>query len=195
MSTGVYRQKLLNALLFFAQNIKHLNLTKLSKLLYFLDFNHFKQTGYPSIGLQYYAFQKGPVPKDLWLELREGNVPHDFNGKLALRPKTDDFAPNYKELEIRAIESPDMSVFTPREAKIMEDLALIYKNAKAWQMSEVSHLPRQPWDITIKEKGLNQPIDYLLAIDDKSIIGLDVAKVSLKEHFEVVRNLGIEPTE
>ena len=194
MQTSFYRQKLLNSVLFFAQNTKHLNLSKISKLLYFLDFMHFKQTGYPSIGLKYYTFRKGPVPKDFWLELIDGNVPDDFMGKFALIPRTDDFAPDYKELEIRATEPPDLSFFTPREVKIMKDLAFIYKDARAWQISDVSHLPRQPWDITVKGKGWNQPIDYLLAIDDKSKVSLDEARDSLKEHFEVVQNLGIEPT-
>jgi len=52
MQTNIYRKKLLNAVLFFAKNTKYVNLGKLSKLLYFLDFTHFKQTGYPSIGLE-----------------------------------------------------------------------------------------------------------------------------------------------
>ncbi|MCK4388165.1 MAG: SocA family protein [Dehalococcoidia bacterium] len=194
MPTNFYRQKLLNAVLFFARNTKHVNLTRLLKLLYFLDFTHFKQTGYPSIGLRYYTFRKGPVPWDFWSEIKDGNVPDDFNGKFAMIPKMDDFAPDYKEWEIRAIASPDLSFFTPRETKIMEDLAFIYKDARAWQMSDVSHLPKQPWDITVKEKGWSKPIDYLLAIDDKSKVSLDEARDSLKEHFEVVQNLGIKPT-
>ena len=194
MQINYYRRKLLNAVLYFAKNTKHVNLTKLSKLLYFLDFTHFKQTGYPSIGLEYYTFKRGPVPRDFWLEIRDGNVPDDFRGKFALIPRTDDFAPAYKELEIRAIKTPDLSVFTPRETKILEDLAFIYKDARAWQISEVSHLPKQPWDITIKRDGKNQPIDYLLAIDEKSEISLDEARDSFKEHFAVVHNFGIEPT-
>jgi len=194
MQINIYRKKLLNAILYFAKNTKHANLTKLSKLLYFLDFTHFKQMGYPSIGLEYYAFEKGPVPKDFWLEIRGGNVPDDFSGKFALIPKTDDFAPNYKELEIRAIETPDLSVFTPREKKILEELAFIYKEARAWQISEVTHLPKQPWDITVKNSGKNQIIDYLLAIDEESGVSLDEARDYLKEHFEVVQNFSIEPT-
>ncbi len=191
---NAYRNKLLNAVLFFAKNTKRLNLTKLSKLLYFLDFTHFKQTGYPSIGLEYYTFKRGPVPKDFWLEIRDGNMPDDFRGKFALIPRTDDFALTYKELEIRAIETPDLSVFTPREIKILEELAFTYKDAPAWQISEVTHLPKQPWDITRKKSGENKPIDYLDSIDETSEVSLDYATDSLKEHFEVVHNLGIEPT-
>ncbi len=194
MQTNIYRGKLLNATLFFAKNTKRVNLTKLSKLLYFLDFIHFKQTGYPSIGLEYYAFDKGPLPRDFWAEIKDGSVPEDFEGKLALVPKADALPPYDSEIEVHAIKKPDLSIFTPREIKILENLAFVYKEARASDISEVTHLPKQPWDITIKKKGKNKPIDYLLAIDEKSEISLDNAKDSLKEHFEAIRNFGLEPT-
>ncbi len=191
---NIYRRKLLNAILFFASNTKRVNLGKLSKLLYFLDFMHFNQTGYPSIGLEYYTFENGPVPKDFWLEIRDANVPEDFKGKIGLIRRTDDFAPSYKEVEVRALEKPDLSVFTPREMRLLENLAFVYKEATASDMSEVTHLPKQPWDITKKEKGKNKPIDYLLSIDEESAVSLDHATDTLKEHLEVVHNFGIAPT-
>ncbi len=194
MQSNIYRVKLLNAVLFFAKKTKYLNTTKLSKLLYFLDFTHFKQTGYPSIGLRYYAFEKGPVPKDFWLEIKEGNVPEDFRGKLALISKRDEIDPNRKEIEFRAVTNPDLSVFTPREVKILDNVAFMFRDVRAWEISEISHLPSQPWDVTKKQKGLNQLIDYLLAIDEKSNIDLEDAKESLKEHFEAVSNFHLEPT-
>jgi len=191
---NIYRKKLLNAVLFFASNTKRVNLGKLSKLLYFLDFIHFNQTGYPSIGLKYYTFEKGPVPKDFWLEIRDADVPEDYKGKIGLIRRTDDFAPNYKEVEIRALEKPDLSVFTQREIKILDDLAFVYKEATASDMSEVTHLPKQPWDITKRERGNNKPIDYLLSIGEESAVSMDDAADTLKEHFEVAHNFGIEPT-
>lgn len=191
---NIYRKKLLNAVLFFAKNTKHLNLTKLSKLLYFLDFTHFNQTGYPSIGLDYYAFERGPVPRDFWAEIKDGDVPEDFKGKLALILRTDDLAPSYKEIEIRAIKKPDLSIFTPREIKILEDLAFIFKEARGRDISEVTHLPKQPWEITIKNVGKNKLIDYMLSIDEKSEVNPDEASESLKEHFEAVRNFDLKPT-
>lgn len=39
------------------------------KLLYFLDFTHFKQTGKSVTGLDYFAWARGPVPKKLFDEL------------------------------------------------------------------------------------------------------------------------------
>ena len=194
MGMNIYRRKLLNAVLFFASSTKRVNLGKLSKLLYFLDFMHFNQTGYPSIGLKYFAFEKGPVPKDFWIEIRNANVPEDFKGKIALIRKTDRSAPNYKEVEVRALEKPDLSVFTPREIKMLEDLAFVYKEATASDMSEITHLPKQPWDITKKQKGKNKPIDYLVSISEESAVSLEDAKDTLKEHFEVIHNFDIEPT-
>lgn len=191
---NVYRKKLLNAVLFFAKNTNHLNLTKLSKLLYFLDFTHFNQTGYPSIGLDYYAFEWGPVPRDFWSEMKDGDVPEDFKGRLALILKTDDLSPSCKEIEVRAIEKPNLSLFTSREIKILEDLAFIYKKARGRDISEVTHLPKQPWDITVKKYGKNKLIDYTLGIDEKSEVSPDDAMESLKEHFEAVRNFDLKPT-
>ena len=194
MQNSIYRKKLLSAVLFFAKNTKHLNLTKLSKLLYFLDFTHFKQTGYPSIGLNYYAFRRGPVPKDFWLEVKDGTVPEDFKGKLALIPKTDEDDQSFKEIEFRGLAKPDLSVFTPREVGILKELAFIFRDAKAWEISEVSHLPNQPWDSTIKTSGVNCPIDYLRSVDEKSEVSLEEATESLREHFEAVRNFDLKPT-
>jgi len=191
---NIYRKKLLNAVLFFADNTQRVNLGKLSKLLYFLDFMHFKQTGYPSIGLEYYAFERGPVPRDFWAEIKDGNVPEDFKGKLALIQKSDALPPYDREIEVRTIEKPDLSVFTPREIKILGDLAFIYKEARARDISEVTHLPKQPWEITINRKGKNKLIDYLLSMDEKSEVSLGDATDSLKEHFEIIHNFGIEPT-
>jgi uncharacterized phage-associated protein len=46
------------------------------KLLYFLDFIHFKQTGKCVTGLDYYAWKRGPVPKKLFDEI-SGDVSAD----------------------------------------------------------------------------------------------------------------------
>ena len=62
------RQKLINAIIYFANNTRYLGKIKLCKLLYFLDFEHFKQTGRPVTGLDYFAWPMGPVPVSLYNE-------------------------------------------------------------------------------------------------------------------------------
>lgn len=189
-----YRRKLLHAILFFAKTVKRLNTTKLSKLLYFFDFTHVKQTGYPAIGLQYHAFDYGPIPGDFWREIKDGTVPDDFRGKLAITVHHDECNTEHKELNFRAKTNPDMGVFTPREQKILKDLAYIYKEATAKDMSEISHFKNGPWDQTYRQKGRNAPIDYQLALDADIECEPDEAKERLREHFEVVKNFALSPT-
>lgn len=194
MEPNIYRKKLLNAVLYFARNTKYANTTKICKLLNFLDFIHFKQTGYPSIGLEYFALKRGPVPISFWVEVKDGIVPDDFKDKLALFLKKDEYDPSFKEIEFKALQPPDLSVFTSRERRILENLAFMYKDVNAREISEISHLKNEPWDKTIKQQGENAPIDYLLALDRDSKIDVEEAKETLKEHFEMVKNFSLDPT-
>ena len=196
MESNFYRIKLLNAILYFARNTKKLNLTKVLKLLYLLDFQHFKETGYPSINLVYYTWSLGPVPTDFYEEVKDGNVPDDFAGKCVIIPSgrwEQDF-PDRSEYIFKSIKEPDMNVFSPHEIRIIENLCEIYRDATATQMKEVTHLPKQPWDTTKNEKGLYKYIDYLLSIDDTSPLSVDEAREKLEEHFEILNNFGLNPT-
>ncbi len=187
------RRKLLNAVLFFSKNTNRLNTTKLSKLLFFLDFTHFKQVGFPVIGLRYHAFEEGPVPKDFWIEIKDGVVPADFRNALDIQ-LISDTEMEYKELRFIPKTDPDMRVFSPRERKIIETLAELYKNATARQLSEITHLKNTPWDRTYKSSRPNRPIDYHLALDDESTCDTQKANEQLNEYFAVQKNFRLSPT-
>jgi len=189
MPPNMYRNKLLNAVLFFSQKTLSCNKTKLLKLLYHLDFIHFKQTGYPSIGLTYYTYEKGPVPVRFWKEIQHGVVPSDFRGKLKIEAKED-----AKEYVFKALTNPDLSYFTPREQDILNMLATKYRNKTATQISEETHLPSQPWHTTKITKGINRQIDYLLCLDDDSGVSWDEAKDNLSEFYAVVKNFKLSAT-
>jgi uncharacterized phage-associated protein len=189
MSLNMYRNKLLNAILFFSQNTLSCNKTKLLKLLYHLDFIHFRRTGYPSIGLTYYTYEKGPVPVRFWKEIQHGVVPSDFRGKFEIEAKEE-----AKEFIFKALTDPDLSCFTPREQEIIKMLAKKYYNKTAKQISEETHLPRQPWHTTKVIKGMNKQIDYLLCIDEDSGISWDEAKNNLSEFYGVIKNFRLVAT-
>lgn len=195
MKSNIYRKKLLNALLFFTKKTKYTNTTKISKLLCFFDFIHFKQTGYPSIGLEYYTFPKGPVPRHFWIEIKDGIVPEDFKGKFSLLVTIDEYNPEFKEVGFIAGKTADLSIFTPREKKILEELVFIFKDVRAGEIPEISHLDNEPWAITMKREGEYKPIDYMLALDKNATVDKEEAKQSLKEYFEVIKNFSLEPTQ
>ncbi len=66
-----HRAKLINAIIYFANRTKYCGKTKILKLLYFLNFTHFKQTSKSVTGLDYFAWEMGPVPKVLFEERSE----------------------------------------------------------------------------------------------------------------------------
>lgn len=192
------RRKLKNSILFFAKETRNLNTTKLSKLLHYLDFEHFKLTGFPSIGLRYHAFECGPVPKNFWLEIKDGTVPSDFKDALNIYQANNDQDQEYKELRFTAKKAPDMTVFSPREKKILKKLAEIYKNATARQLSDISHAVDHPWDKVYNSPdpgaGKNDPIDYELALEQTAGTKRLQAKAQIKEFFSVEKNFSISPT-
>jgi Antitoxin SocA-like, Panacea domain len=73
------REKLINVVVYFASNTRHCGKVKLFKLLYLLDFTHFRETGRSVTGLDYRAWKMGPVP----LELMKSEGPGTRSGTAA----------------------------------------------------------------------------------------------------------------
>ena len=153
-----YRKKRINAIIYFAANTKFCGKTKLMKLLYFLDFKHFKETGKSVTGMPYHAWKMGPVPVPVFDEL-SGAIKADLSA--SIKNVTRD-----KFQHIIPLKEFDGKYFTKREKRILEELAFIFKDAQADDMVESTHLYKSPWYNTKKEKGLKQGIDYFWALDD-----------------------------
>lgn len=178
-----HREKLINAIIYFAKETKHCGKTKLLKLLYFLDFYHFKQTAKSVTGLEYFAWEQGPVPKELFEEL-SGNMKADLKDAISLA-STEDFQ------KIVPKKKFNEDYFTNREKKLLKDLSYVFRDAKAEEMVEVSHLRNEPWDKTLKEKGPRQKIDYMLSIDDEeNSLSYNEAKERMEEITEMHQIFG-----
>jgi uncharacterized phage-associated protein len=157
------REKLLNAIVFFTKNTKRCYKLKLFKLLHFLDFEHYRQTGLPSIGLLYQAWPKGPVPPELDREIAHPAL--DLQSAVRISTRRD-----------RMTNSPVRYVFTPkasfnpehfskRELRIMRELAMYFNDFDADDMSEFSHLKDLPWRTVYRGgAGNGQDIPYELAL-------------------------------
>lgn len=159
-----HREKLINAIVYFARHTKKCGKTKLMKLLYFLDFMHFKQTGKSVTGLEYYAWKRGPVPRDLFSEISNG-MSEDLNKAIAVAPTEIGDDKIFHKIFANPQQKFDDKHFTKREIRLLEMTAEIFRNADSEQMIMASHLKNDPWDRTITEKGKLTKIDYMLAID------------------------------
>ena len=179
-----HREKLINAIIYFADHTKYCGKTKLLKLLYFLDISNFKQTGNSVTGLDYFAWQMGPVPKELFEEL-SGHM------KLDMSDSIHELEPGEAFQLIRPKKRFDSQCFSKKETKLLKDLAFIFEDAKADAMVESTHLKNEPWDRTLKEKGEFKKIDYMLAIDSDIVsIPYNEAKDRVQERSEMYKIFG-----
>jgi uncharacterized phage-associated protein len=161
------REKLLNAIIFFCNNTKHCYKLKLMKLLYYFDFWHFKETGRSVTGLTYKAWEKGPVPPNIYWEITPKNNPNDMKEYLFIEEEVYDEVNGKKKFNIKPKKDFNEKIFTKREIELLKKAAEIFYEATAEQMKDSTHLKNAPWDKTIKTKGESETIDYMLALDDE----------------------------
>ncbi len=156
------REKLINVIVFFASNTQHCGKVKLFKLLYLLDFAHFRQTGRSVTGLDYRAWKMGPVPLELMQEWE------DLDPDMA---KAIDIVPEPVIDFIRERVVPKMqfddALFTRRELRLMAELSAQFFGELTKPLIGFTHAERGPWDkIWDGGKGNNERIPYALALSD-----------------------------
>lgn len=170
------REKLINAAIYFAKNTRFCGKIKLIKLLYLLDFEHFRQTGASVTGQEYRAMKMGPVPMELYQEWDA--LEADFAEAIEIVPeKVVDFVRE----SVRPRRAFDDAHFTRRELRLMEDLAERFREDYSKPMIGVTHEERGPWAaIWDNGRGNLERIPYTLAIRDED------------PHAEVIREAAAE---
>jgi hypothetical protein len=150
-------------MVFFTRFTRNCHKLKLFKLLNFYDFEHYRQTGRPSIGLKYEAWPMGPVPTDLDRELEAPGA--DIQSYVQILRKRDPLTGRVTRFYFKPKKSFDPRFFTKRETGIMRELALYFNDLKAEDMSEFSHVKGLPWrEVYRGDVGKGHPIPYDLAL-------------------------------
>ena len=160
------KKKLFNVIIFFLKNTQKCHKLKLLKLLYFLDFEHYRQTGKSVTGLEYYAWERGPVAREVY----EGiDTPDKLEG-------LSNYIISYKEefedgsghkIIIKPKKDFDSKLFSKRELKLLSETAEKFLDATGDQMKDASHFINHPWDKTVKEKKLFAKIDFDFVLDSQ----------------------------
>ncbi|MEI7842799.1 MAG: Panacea domain-containing protein [Gallionellaceae bacterium] len=160
----IERNRLINLIIFFAENTLHCGKIKLFKLLYLLDFEHFCITGKSVTNFEYQAWKFGPVPVELMEEWEEFGA--DLLDKVHVEPeKIIDFT--LQAVKVNQGVRFDEDNFTPRQLKLMAKLASRYKETRSPVMIDVTHEINGAWDKVWRNGvGAHQVIPYELAISD-----------------------------
>lgn len=183
------REKLVNAVVFFAKNTKHCGKTKLFKLLYLLDFTHFQEIGRAVTGLRYRAWEMGPVPHALWREwpaLESGHASTDLAAAIGIKlEKVHD-----RELhKVLPRVDFDPSHFTKRELRTMESLAQRFREERTRPLIDYTHESLGPWEKTWRDGlGNDEEIDYELSLD--GLPQRQAVEASADEYTLLIKRLG-----
>jgi len=152
--TTTSEEKLRHVILYFLERINnvHLGRTKLMKLLYFVDFDHYEKYGRSVTGAVYRRLPHGPYPKDaekLIKKMETAGLVREF--KVDHKRRT--------QHRLITLEGQfDPSKFTGDELQTLEKVSADWADASANQIEAATH-SEAPWAATQDGKV----IDYELA--------------------------------
>lgn len=150
--------KLANAIIWFAEHDSTAGLEKMMKLLYFLDFRNYAETGFSVTGLDYTARKRGPVPVGLREDLCRKKSDTYGISKFVRYENGRGFVPlvEFSDRDFTGIELESLN-------SVLED----FRGMKFNAISEITHRKGTPWSRT----KLGNEISYDLVLD-----GLDAEK-------------------
>ena len=137
LSTGFKafdRKKTEQAISFFAERLRPYK-TKLNKLLFYIDFAHFRTIGQSITGLRYHAIQFGPVPYNfdiLFGTLSDIDI-IDIEWDMTQNGEVERILPNPQYRF-------DASLFSSNELEVMEYIADKFKETSASEIAQISHI-------------------------------------------------------
>ena len=181
MLTERNKEKLFNVIIYFLNNTKKCHKLKLLKLLYFLDFEHYRQTGKSVTGLEYYAWEKVPVAKEVYEGIDAPDKLEGLSNYITSFKEEFEDGSGYK-IVIKPKKNFDPKLFSKRELKLLSETAEKFLEATGDQMKDASHFINHPWDKTVKEKKHFAKIDFDLVLDSKKD---SITKERLKENKEL----------
>jgi len=179
------REKLLNALVYISQNTERRSKTKYFKLLYYLDFLHYQRIGRSVTGLEYYAYEQGPVPEMLLWEWEKPNA--DFLNHLVKEQIP--YSNGKVAHALQARKKFDSSVFSRFELQLLSDLCSKHSRDTAEEMSDYSHFQTGPWDEVWNTRQQKRGyMSYDLALDRKDDESDQAARAIASERKEFFDN-------
>lgn len=139
MSEQPKKAKFKEAVLFLVQNCnnKYLGVTKLNKLLYYLDFISYRDRGVTVTGDIYIHKDYGPVPETV------DEIISDLKQQKRLSTEVADYKEGYK-FKLKALSEPNLEEFEKYEKTLLEKIC---KEFLLWSTDKIvsqTHL-EAPW--------------------------------------------------
>lgn len=162
MSINHNKEKFQNAITFFLNHTSWSGKKKIYKLLFILDFEHFKQTGRSVTGFNYFAWRMGPVPAalDEAIENEYDEITEKFEIENQIKGK-------YRKVYLIPKTEFDNSFFTRRELRLLREISERFAMSSGDDMVWFTHRDTEPWyRVWEIENRKMEKIPYEYALED-----------------------------
>ncbi|WP_161973462.1 Panacea domain-containing protein [Arcticibacter tournemirensis] len=172
MEITLAQNKAFNVLVYYAERIQPLNLTKAIKLLYIADEKAMRQSGVPITWLNYKAWKLGPVQEDIYFKIKQANdySKSGVDGSLEV-VSAPTVLPDGIVLKPR--KPFDDSQFSDYEIDVLDEVLKQYGKYTSEQLVEILHREGSLWHKVVKEHHLekqfelkNNRSDYVIELTD-----------------------------
>ena len=141
------KEKLANAIIYFAEKIPDLSKTKLIKLLYLLEESYVKEYNIPFLDIDFEIWQAGPVNRETYIELSD--EPIILKGYIRR-----EFLPDSPNVYIKSIKKFSDDEFSDNEIEMMDFIITHFGNKTATELVDYTHRPGSAWYNITKKTGL-----------------------------------------
>jgi uncharacterized phage-associated protein len=198
MFRTILNDKIGNTLIYLAERINDLSLTKALKLLYIIDEMSVKETGVPVTWLEYKAWKYGPVSEEIYNEVKNrvkchNNRPLSLESYIKVKPFINPKEVASENLYLEPINDFDDSEFTDYEINLLDKIIDKYGNHTAKWLVELLHKEGSLWDNAVKDGDLelsfelqNNRSNHVIELTEL-LQNDEIRKMAYKSAFESLR--------
>ena len=179
------KEKIGTLLAYIGEKIPNLKLRKLIKLVFLIDERSVKEKGYPLTWLDYYAWKKGPVAREIFDIKNDGGLfsqfidvnKNDNDGKYIITPNS-----------LFDIEKGLMK-FSQNQIDLVDSVLRENGEADADSLTEMTHKEDGLWALTVKENNLSFEDNQQSEIKVNLISLIDKESEVYQDYIEAFDNL------
>jgi len=145
----------------FAAQIPHLSLTKLLKLLYITDEMAMRETGTPITWLEYRVWKRGPVPAEIYQEIKHGEKmtigSHlvSLDNYIQIKRQESPRRLGQEEVFIETKGEDDLSMLSGYEVELLNRVIKQFGNMNATELIDFLHEEGSLWHKAVQEHKLD----------------------------------------
>jgi len=162
MEITLAQDKAFNAFVYFAENIKPLFLTKAFKLLYLADEMAIRQTGVPITWLNYKAWKLGPVPEDIYQQVKFAyHQNQKGNGRNTIQHlEISEPLENLRDgILLTPVRAFDDAKFSDYDIEILDAVISAYGKLNSDQIIDLLHAKGTLWHKLVEANHLDQQFE------------------------------------